>query len=95
MTDQPEPTRAELLDRISTLQAHLSELAEICTDLDWLLLLSRDPSPLIREGAAYGLSRFGADHHPRLHRRAVNRLRELAESDPSPGVRDAAREALP
>lgn len=52
-----------------------------------LFLLLNHPSPLVREGAVYGLSNH-------LSEQVIERLREVAERDPSPGVREAAGEAL-
>lgn len=52
-----------------------------------LLLLLKHPSPLVREGAVYGLV-----HH--LSQEVIDRLQEVAKADPSPGVREAASEAL-
>ena len=42
---------------------------------------------LVREGAIYGLARH-------LNDSVMVALRELAQSDPSPGVREAAKEVL-
>ena len=56
--------------------------------LRWLELLTRHPSPLVREGAVYGL----APHAAVLRCRLV--LLWIATADPSPGTRDAAWEAL-
>ena len=52
-----------------------------------LLPLLKHPSPLVREGAIYGLARHQTD----LVRR---RLAEVVRDDPSPAVREAARESL-
>jgi HEAT repeat protein len=53
-----------------------------------LLPLLSHASPFVREGTIYGLSRFAT-------REAVReRLAALAAEDSSPGVREAAREAL-
>jgi HEAT repeat protein len=52
-----------------------------------LVKLVEHRSPLVREGAVYGL----AEH---MDERTIEVLRALAESDPSPGVRDAARFVL-
>lgn len=52
-----------------------------------LLELLNHPSPLVREGAVYGLSKHLTE--------AVNaRLRTVSELDPSPAVRSAARDAI-
>ena len=52
-----------------------------------LLSLLEHSSPLVREGAVYGLT----DHMDGNVRHALSKL---ARSDPSPGVRDAANETL-
>ncbi len=56
--------------------------------LRWLELLTWHRSPLVREGAVYGLA-------PHVTVPGVLLvLRSIATADPSQGVRDAAREAL-
>lgn len=45
------------------------------------------PMPMVREGAVYGLARIGSAS-------ARRKLEEVAEVDTSPGVREAAQEAL-
>lgn len=56
--------------------------------LRWLRLLACHASPLVREGAVYGLA-------PHVEVSGVRiALERIAGSDPSLGVRDAAREAL-
>lgn len=52
-----------------------------------LLRLLGHSSPLVREGAVYGLR-----HH--LNQETYDRLTQLMKSDPSPGVREAAAEAI-
>ena len=52
-----------------------------------LLRISQHSSSLVREGAVYGLSNH-------LSQEVKRRLKELSKSDPSAGVREAAREAL-
>lgn len=54
-----------------------------------LLALLNHASPLVREGAIYGLADF-ASRRPEVARA----LMRLGWADPSPGVRDAANEAL-
>ena len=57
--------------------------------LKWLRVLADHPAPVVREGAIYGLAPHVADDQ-------VKRIIErLAYGDSSPGVRCAAREALP
>jgi hypothetical protein len=52
-----------------------------------LLPLLSHPSALVREGAVYGISRH-------IDANVSEVLRNLSKSDPSPGVREAATEAL-
>jgi HEAT repeat protein len=52
-----------------------------------LLKLLEHETPMVREGAIFGLQK-----HPR--KEAIGRLRELSQSDPSKGVRVAAQNAL-
>jgi len=52
-----------------------------------LLRLLGHPSPFVREGAIYGISRHMTEE-------VVQRLRELASIDPSPGVRAAAEDVV-
>ena len=54
-----------------------------------LLKLVHDDSPLVREGAVYGLEK-----HASSSTDARAALRRLAAEDPSPGVKLAAKEAL-
>ena len=54
-----------------------------------LLKLVQDDSPLVREGAVYGLEK-----HASSSTVARAELHRLAAEDPSPGVRLAAKEAL-
>jgi len=54
---------------------------------DALCALLKHESPLVREGAIYGLV-----HH--LDDSVVVSLRRIVDLDPSPGVRDAAADAL-
>jgi hypothetical protein len=56
--------------------------------LRWLILLSRHASPVVREGAVYGLAPHAQDQAARIA------LEGIAASDPSPEVRSAAREVL-
>lgn len=49
--------------------------------------LLEHPSPLVREGAVYGLAQVGSGTSKEL-------LRQVARQDSSPGVREAATEAL-
>ena len=49
-----------------------------------LLHLLQNGSPLVREGAIHGLASVGTAE-------VIAQLRDAAESDPSPGVRAAAR----
>lgn len=53
-----------------------------------LLLLSRHPSEVVREGAVYGL----APHHDRAD--VGSRLMMMRDEDPDPHVRRAAEEAI-
>ena len=53
-----------------------------------LLRFSVHPSRLVREGSVYGLQNHLTE------RRVVSRLREMAENDDSPGVQQAAEDAL-
>ncbi len=52
-----------------------------------LLDLLDHPSPLVREGAIYGLSRH-------LSKEVRRQLARVSETDPSPAVRSAARDAI-
>jgi hypothetical protein len=52
-----------------------------------LLGLLEHPSPLVREGAIYGLAEHAGDA-------IAERIQEIAKSDPSPGVRAAAADVL-
>lgn len=52
-----------------------------------LLALLNHEAALVREGAVYGLARH-------LSAEVRTRLQEVAGNDPSPGVREAARETL-
>jgi HEAT repeat protein len=52
-----------------------------------LLELIRHASPVVREGAVYGLSMHDDE-------RVIAELRRIADADPSPGVRTAARDVL-
>jgi hypothetical protein len=56
--------------------------------LRYLAVLARHPSPIVREGAVYGL----APHTEFASVRGL--LADMANLDASPGVREAAREAL-
>jgi HEAT repeat protein len=73
------------------LLTHAAEIAgqhlPSATVVPVLLDLLNHPSPLVREGAVYGLVA-----HEEGDVSAA--LRALAEQDPSPGVRTAARDAL-
>lgn len=53
-----------------------------------LLWLQRHADPLVREGVVYGLSNYNDNDLVRVT------LARIAEGDTSPGVREAAREAL-
>ena len=57
--------------------------------LSLLLQMSRHASPVVREGAVYGMS-----PHWRGHPDVRARLADMADADASPGVRVAATEAL-
>jgi hypothetical protein len=65
----------------------LTFLAEKLTDEETLTVLAKHTSPLVREGAVYGLAKIDT-----LSARGT--LATIAAIDPSPGVREAAREAL-
>lgn len=67
----------------------VGSIADRAKAVEVLLPLLQHASPLVREGAVYGLSR-----HLGWHEWARARLEFVAQEDPSPGVRDAAREAL-
>lgn len=54
-----------------------------------LLKLLEHESPLVREGAIYGAAAF-TEGRPEV----LAKLRELAERDASPTIRETAREAL-
>jgi len=56
--------------------------------LRWLVLLTDHASPLVREGAVYGLAMHVAMPGVRFL------LKTMAADDPIAGVREAAREAL-
>lgn len=56
--------------------------------VDTLLKLSKHKSPLVREGAVYGL-----EGHVDMDK-AYLRLIEMATNDDSPGVRDSALDAM-
>ena len=59
-------------------------------EVRWILVgLLDHESPLVREGALYGLAR-----QPRPLPAMLSVLRRVAEVDPSPGVRSAAQEIL-
>jgi HEAT repeat protein len=53
-----------------------------------LLHLTENPSALVREGAIYGLEEY--TDIPDV----LERLKQLSEADPSPGVKEAASETL-
>jgi len=53
-----------------------------------LLRLLEHPSPLVREGAVYGITSHTAFDG------VAKKLRQMAATDPSPGVRMAAREVV-
>jgi hypothetical protein len=85
---------------LERLRAHLTFAAELLvsadvtrlssslqTAPDVLLLLSKDPSAVVREGAVYGMSGH-VDYF-----QIKERLREMC-MDESPGVREAAEDAL-
>lgn len=55
-----------------------------------LLPLLKHPSPVVREGAIYGLELLGDDDEVRT----TLTMLTLPTHEPSPGVRSAAREAL-
>lgn len=65
--------------------AKLTYVAEACLDFAKLSEYARHPSPLVREGAVYGMER--------VMREAKKLLADLA-LDSSSGVRAAAEEAL-
>jgi hypothetical protein len=69
-----------------TSAAVLTLEAEACRDLAKLREYLAHESSLVREGAVYGLAALISD--------ARNLLGPLAIIDPSPGVREAAKEAL-
>lgn len=65
-----------------------AKVANGSTTISMLLSLSRHPSSVVREGSVYGME-------PHIgHAKVKARLQEIAESDPSPGVKLAATEAL-
>ena len=66
----------------------LGGLSDAPRAIHHLLILAKHTSPIVREGAVYGMSRFAGESAV-----AVT-LRELAANDPSPGIRQAASEAL-
>jgi HEAT repeats len=91
-----DPNRFVALIQQGTLEPHhltfaaeaAGRIADRVAAVDALLPLLGNASALVREGAVYGLARH-------IDRGDVRqRLAELATRDPSPGVRDAAREAL-
>lgn len=91
---ESDPARLIRLIDSGTLEpADLTFAAEIAgrapgeTSVESLLRLLVHPSPVVREGAVYGLSR-------QRSRRVEDRLRELTVTDPSPGVREAAIHVL-
>ncbi len=56
--------------------------------LRYLAALARHPSPIVREGAVYGMA-------PHVEVSSVRgMLKDISVRDESPGVREAAREAL-
>lgn len=84
------PQQVEL-DRLAAMPDHdLTFAAENCTDVEILLVLASHRSRLVREGVMYGLAKqlSGPSHA------TTDCLRRAAESDESPGVREAAAEAL-
>jgi hypothetical protein len=81
------------IERGDLSRAHLSHAAETIGRHPWgngleiLRGLLRHESPLVREGALYGLAYWLAgDADPE----AIAEVRAVAESDPSPGVRETA-----
>ncbi len=74
-------------------QAHLSFAAEALGEhggdhfVATLLRLADHNSPMVREGAIYGLAHHASDD-------VVARLRRISEEDPSQGVRHAAANVL-
>lgn len=90
--DLPERV-LELLDRTDLPPSELTFIAELAGEIPSnsvaapLVRLLSHPSPLVREGAIYGLARHRSpaiDQH----------LRSVTMADPSPGVREAAAELL-
>jgi HEAT repeat protein len=79
-------TRPELLTFAAEAAGRISSTSAVIASL---LPLLTHPDPVVREGAIYGLQ-------PHLEGSIEARaaLRELAVADLSPGVRDAARDAL-
>ncbi len=58
-----------------------------------LRTLLRHASPIVREGALYGVANLFSDRREwRVD--VVSRVREMAACDPSPGVRSAAADVL-
>jgi len=89
------PGELSHLVRVARLPVHhLTFAAEALGSVDAdlavtpLLLLLGHPSPIVREGAVYGLQRHLASPG------VGQRLTELAREDPSPAVRTAATDAL-
>jgi len=92
--DQGEAVSAPTAGLRAKLQPHnLTCIAEALgkrepPPLRWLASLARHPSAAVREGAVYGLAPHVAMPFVRVY------LEVIASHDPSPGVREAASEAL-
>lgn len=70
----------------------LGSLADVSTAMKLLTGLARHSSAVVREGAVYGLSRHLSNSTAVSAARIA--LVRLSKDDPSPGVREAATEAL-
>ena len=88
-------TPGELIKQIERNELSIPELTfageELGNQGDWVFptleLLTAHSSPIVREGAVYGLSKLKSEQSKRL-------ISKLAEKDQSPGVREAAREMI-
>lgn len=96
LAEQSPARLLELLDDTALVPADLTFAAEIAGQRlphdiairnRLLELLQKSDSSLVREGVIYGLSANLTDD-------VCERLRSIAQDDPSPGVREAAKEAL-
>lgn len=75
----------ESIDQITFMAEELGDVTSVTTK-DILIALSRHPNAIVREGAIYGMVK--------QYDNEVEAVLKGMLEDPSPGVREAAREAL-